>query len=970
MAERSSTDPAVFTIAANHAFADSLAAGLIERFGGDPLALAGGRILLPNNRAVRAMTDAFVRQSGAGLLLPRLIPIGDPEIEERIGGALDLADEGEPVAPAIDPTERLFTLAAILGREGIGSAEALRLAADLARALDALRIEDISPARLAGAVDETSDLAMHWEKSLAKLELITRAWPQILAQRGRIDLTERRNLLLRRTAARWQSKPPTGFTVAAGITTAAPAVAELLAAVARMAGGEVVVPGLWLDDVMPKAEWDWLGPREDGHGEPNHPQFQAKMLLDRMGVNRDGVRNWPGVAGASSPPQRALAVANAMAAPRFSDKWETLAPAGRRLEGVRLAEFPDVAAEAQGISLVLRQALETPGRTAALITPDRGLATRVSALLERWGIEADDSAGEPLSHTPAATLILAIAGAAAEDLAPVALLSLLKHPLVGGESDARLKWLDHVRALDKNLRGPRPAAGLAGLDRYFAEQDRAKRVGRDWAVVRPLAAALDGLLAVPVPLATLAQSLADLAGQLASERAWRGSAGRMVADMLAAWQAESAARDLIVTANDALPLLRSLFGSQALRPPYGKHPRIFIWGLLEARLQRADLVILGGLNEGTWPGQSTPDPWLPPKVRATLGMPTLESRVGLSAQDFASALGAPDVIVTRARREGRSPTVASRFWLRLKAIDPDIAVDRGLADLARVLDAPDAVRPADRPEPCPPAAVRPTKISVTAVDRLRADPYSFYAEKILLLRAWDPLDADATAAWKGTAVHDVLDAWFRQDGCAAGTLAPRIDAMLADEALHPLVRALWRPRLAEAIGSVEGTVEADRALGREPARSEIPGEAIIAGVTLNGKADRVDSLGDRGVAIIDYKTGQAPSKPVIAAGYALQLGLLGLIARQGGFGLACSRPKSFEYWSLAKDKGQFGYRRDAGAESGQADFLDWTQALFERAAGDWLTGTRGFKAKLNPGRSIHGNYDQLMRLDEWYANAD
>src|SRR3954447_17360152 len=148
MPERIAERPAVFTIPANRSFADALAAGLIQRFGKDPLSLARGRILLPNNRAVRTVTEAFVRASGNGLLLPRLIPIGDPELEERIGGALEPLDEAEPVAPAIDPTERVLILASIVRASGESSGEAYRLAADLARTLDALAIEDIDPTDL------------------------------------------------------------------------------------------------------------------------------------------------------------------------------------------------------------------------------------------------------------------------------------------------------------------------------------------------------------------------------------------------------------------------------------------------------------------------------------------------------------------------------------------------------------------------------------------------------------------------------------------------------------------------------------------------------------------------------------------------------------------------------------------------------------------------------------------------------
>ena len=463
----------VYTIPSHRSFADALAAGLIARFGRDPLELARGRVLVPNNRAVRALTDAFVRASGTGLLLPRMIPVGDPEIDERIGGALEALDS-DPAPPAVDATERLLSLASIVGAPG--SAEGLRLASDLARTLDALLIEEIAPSRLRDAVGATTELAKHWEKSLEKLELIYENWPQILADGGAIDLAERRNRLLRALADRWSKEPPPGFTVAAGITTAAPAVAALVGRIARMPEGMTVLPGLWLADVFPDEEWDALGPDDNGRGEAAHPQFHLKVLLDRIGVSRDEVQRWRWSGRAASPPERSRAVANAMATSGFSQKWQRLRPAERRLSGIRVAELPDPAAEAQAIALALREALETPGKTAALVTPDRTLAGRVSALLRRWNIQADDSAGQPLSKLAPGTLLLAIAAAAAEELAPVPLLALLKHPLVGGKDDDRAEWLENVRSLDRALRGPRPPAGLAGLDALFAEKKAMARV--------------------------------------------------------------------------------------------------------------------------------------------------------------------------------------------------------------------------------------------------------------------------------------------------------------------------------------------------------------------------------------------------------------------------------------------------------------------------------------------------------------
>jgi ATP-dependent helicase/nuclease subunit B len=950
--------PLVYTIPSHRSFADALAAGLIARFGRDPLGLAQGRILLPNNRAVRAVTDAFVRASGSGLLLPRLIPVGDPELDERVGGALDAIEQGEPVPPAIEPTERLLKLAAIV--RGQGSAESVRLAADLARTLDALLVEEIDPRRLRDAVSEASDLAAHWEKSLQKLQLIYENWPQALMERGAIDLAERRSRLLNRLAERWQHEPPPGFTVAAGITTVAPAVATLLARVARMPDGMVVLPGLWLADVFPDEEWEALGPDEDGRGETTHPQYHLKLLLNRLGVARGEVGRWRRSGVAASSPARGRAVANAMAAPEFSHKWETLRPAQRRLSGIRLAELSDPAAEAQAIALALRQALETPGKTAALVTPDRQLAGRVSALLARWGVEADDSAGRPLSTTPAGTLLLAIAEAAAEELAPVPLLALLKHPLVGGEGDDRLAWLEAVRELDLKLRGPRPPAGLAGLDAHFEALP-------SWRRSRPKLDTIDGQLREPVSLAPLARTLSNAAQILAGDAAWRGPDGRLAAELLAELQASEASRELSVRSDDAVPLLRQLLETRAVRPPYGGHPRIFIWGVLEARLQRADLVVLGGLNEGVWPALLAPDPWLPPKVRATLGMPTLDSRIGLAAHDFASALGAPEVLITRARRDARSPTLESRFLMRLKAMSGALPHDTRLERLTRALDDPGPAQPVDRPAPSPPAEQRPDRISVTAVDRLKADPFAFYAQAILRLRKKDPVDDDHTARWKGNAVHEVLEDWQKADDCDPDKLRARAEQLLKDEAIHPMLRALWAPRLLEAIDWIAGQERDNQGRGRRPLAAEVTGETALAGVTVQGRVDRIDRLADGSLAIIDYKTGAPPTQKAVDAGFALQLGLLGLIGRAGGFEGVTGEPEAFEYWSLARYRGKFGRLMCPDKDMQPGEFLDHAYANFADAVEKWLTGTEPFTAKLNPAFAPYGDYDQLMRLEEWYG---
>nr|WP_294851449.1 double-strand break repair protein AddB [uncultured Sphingomonas sp.] len=960
-------DPLVYSIPAHRSFADALATGLVRAFKHDPLALASGRILLPNNRAVRTMTAAFVRESGGGLVLPRLIPIGDAELGERLGGALDPLDLDDSVSPAIDPLTRQLMLAKLLRQDGETAAEAMRLAEDLARTMDTLAVEEISTATLSDAVKGDADLAAHWQQSLARFQGVFGKWPTLLAERGVLDLTDRRGRILRSIARRWEHRPPEGFTIAAGITTIAPAIMALLYRVARLDAGFVVLPAVADRRTMPDEEWEALGPDAEGQGEETHPQFHLKRLLEGLSVKRDEVVEWPASGRASSPAVRGRAVAHAMAAANASDKWNDLPAAERRLTGIVTAELPDPAAEAQAIALALREAIETPERTAALVTPDRGLAERVSAHLARWGIEADDSAGTPLSRSPAGTLLLALAAARVEQLSPVAVLALLKHPLVGGEGDERRRWLENVRALDLALRGPRPKAGIDGIDDRVAEagKKRVKGAPDSWRALRPSVISL-AVMAETESLAGLAQWLREAATALTGDRAWRGPDGKMAAELLAQLEDAPESGGLALSADDVIPILRRLMDQQLVRKPYGGHPRIFIWGLLEARLQQADLMILGGMNEGVWPAQISPDPWLAPQIRRTLGLPGLEFRTGLSAHDFMSALGAPRVLITRARRDSRSPTIASRFWLRLQAMTGGVTRDQRLERLAVAIDRADH-QPVGKPAPRPPLAARPDRIAVTDIDRLKADPFAFYAKAILKLAKLDAVDAETHAAWKGTAVHDVLEHWFKEDGADPAKLAARAELMLAGDDIHPMLRALWAPRLLEAIDWIAAQTNGNLANGRTPIASEEWGEAKVAGVTLFGKVDRIDELPDGRLAIVDYKTGQPPKNKAVAEGYAMQLGLLSLIARYGKFGGISGDAGAHEYWSLAKDRDSFGFVRSPDKDDGPELFIERAHAQFNEAAAKWLLGEEAFEAKLNPAYAPYEDYDQLMRLEEWYG---
>lgn len=979
MAERRALG--LYTIPPHRAFADALALGLIRRFGRDPMALARGIVLVPSNRAGRAIRDAFVRESGGALLLPRIVPVGDPDLGETTGALFDAIDEA-PIPPAVAPLRRRMILARLLieANPALDTAEAVRLAGDLARTLDQLQVEEL-PASALRNIDVAAELSQHWQAALATFETVVDRWPEERDRLGLIDMADRRRLQLDATARRWRAHPPAGFVCAAGVTTPAPAIARLLRAVAELPRGMVVLPGLATD--MADEEWDALGPHlpDPVSGQrrasiETHPQFHLKLLIDRMGVARGEFARWRVASELDAPPARSKAIASAMAPAAFTHRWPTLPRAERRFDGVTALEVATPAEEAQAIALKLRQALEVPGKTAALVTPDRVLAKRVAAHCRRWGIAVDDTAGQPLSALPPGTLLLAIADAIGQRFAPMPLLTLLKHPLVAA-GDARQGWLEGVRALDLALRGPRPAPGLQAIAAHLRQGD--KRTAR----VREAAAKWwDGAVARLAPIAGLPDrmplrealaTIREAADALAGDAAWARADGRAAAELLAALETDAYDGPAMIEVAALLPMLRALLDEVAVRPPQGGHPRIAIYGLIEAQLQRADLMILGGMNEGIWPALPSPDPWLAPRIRIELGLPALERRIGLASHDFALALGAREVLMTRAQRDASAPTIASRLWLRMEALSEGLVHEPQLAAWATAIDRADAHRPAVRPEPCPPVEKRPRRLSVTEVDRLKADPYAFYARRMLGLSPLDPIDADPSAAWRGSAVHEVLEAWAREDGCRIDTLKPRALAMLADTRTHPVLRALWAPRLIEAVDWIAGELAKQAADGRTVLGVEQSGVVRLGEIELSGKYDRIDRTPEGNLAIVDYKTGKPPNPKAVAEGYSLQLGLVGLIAERGGFDGIEGVARDFEYWSLAKRGGQFGYivtpadTKGKGDGIAPEDFVGVALGNFTDAAESWLTGDAPFTAKLVPEYAPYAEYDQLMRLPEWYG---
>jgi ATP-dependent helicase/nuclease subunit B len=347
-------------------------------------------------------------------------------------------------------------------------------------------------------------------------------------------------------------------------------------------------------------------------------------------------------------------------------------------------------------------------------------------------------------------------------------------------------------------------------------------------------------------------------------------------------------------------------------PRFGDHPRLAILGPLEARLYQADIVLLGGLNEGGWPSPPPPDPWLSRPMRRNFGLPDAEERVGQSAHDFFLLAASPQVMLCRSSRAGGTPTVASR-WLRrldmvLQAIDgtmPYTAGEDWLA-LARSLDQPEQYQPQKRPEPRPPLALRPNRLSVTEVEKLRTDPYSIYARHILGLRPLDDLEPDIGAADRGTFIHDVLRCFIllHLNSLPSDALALKELLQLGEEKLveHGLVseRAYWWPRfvrIAEWFIAHERTQRDHTA----PVAVEVKGSLVITDAfTLTARADRIDRTRDGKLLIIDYKTGTLPTAKMRRNGFSVQLPLEAAIAWAGGFKkVEAAGISGMEFWHIS-----------------------------------------------------------------------
>ncbi len=960
--------PRIFGLPPGADFAARFLDGLMARLGDHPPeALARIEIILNTERTRRRLQSLLT--NGPARLLPRLRTLTDLA-----------SDAGLALPQAQPPLARQIQLAQLVTKAidngaGFGNREAaFDLAGSLAELMDEMQGEGVPPDAL-NQID-TGDMTSYWARVTAFLRIIIdhmRATAE-----APIDAQARLRFAAEQLALTWQQTPPQHPVIVAGSTGSRGATAVLMRAVAELPQGGIVLPGF--DFELPDETWTSLDSRNANASD--HPQAGLYALLHRLGVSPETVTPWERTPAPC--PARNRLISLALRPAPVTDKWldegpHLLPEIAEAFAGVSLIEAPDQRAEALAIAWKMRSAY-AEGKRVALVTPDRGLTRRVTAALARWSATPDDSAGTPLPQTPPGVFLRLVQAAMGPELHPGALVAILKHPICANASEEMRKaHLRHVGALElRCLRGGSPHIDWR-IMAAWAGDDADRQVWIAW-----LQTALQPLSDVsPAPLPVWChrhrKTAEHLAGGWQDETAtgelWDKDAGKAA---LAAMEGFVVASDTDwqIGLSQYRGILGSVLAGEVPDSAVATHGNIAILGTLEARTQDADLVILGGLNEGSWPRLPAPDPWLNRDMRRQVGLPSPERRVGLAAHDFQQAAGAAEVVLSRSLRDEAAPTVPSRWLLRLTNLmtglgpsaDAELKAMRArgtrLQGESAEIDRPGiTLAPAGRPAPCPPLGSRPQSLSVTQIETLIRDPYAIYARHILNLRKLDPLGRDPDFLLRGTLVHEILETFVRATfdrlpPDAEDRLTAVINEVLDSNVPWAASRLSWQARLEAAAPQFITQERARREIG-SPALLEAQGRRSATGLSLpfdlTAKADRIDRLMDGSIAIYDYKTGDPPGVGDLQT-HAVQVPLEAAIAAAGGFeGLPPVETSVMQILSVKAD----GKIRDIGPQ-GEAF---WEH--FVRFISHYLSPESGFPARTRPKTAFESDYDHLSRRGEW-----
>ncbi len=1003
----------VYNMPSGAPFLRSLAAGLVERLGDD---LSRALVFLPTRRAVRALGDAFVEhaiEGGNGVaLLPRMRPLADIDPEEPPFEPGELVGI---VAPAMPAAKRRFDMARIVshyhGRVSelpLTPAGALGLADQLLSVMDDAAMDEVSLPDEDALKSMQARAAAHYQNAAKLFEIVQTHWPQYLSEQNMMEPMARRVALLNALTDHWTQTPPDYPVIIAGSTGTLKATARLMHCVARLKNSAIILPGL--DQNLRGTVWEDV--------TDQHPQNSLKRLIATIGVPLEDVDNWKPLLGGAQMSARRRVLSEALVPADSADDWpgriatlrgETPGDIFEKaFDGLSVIEAQSDEEEALTIALIMRETLESDGATAALVTPDPALARRVKAKLRRWSVDVDYSQGEPLEETQIGAYLAGLIRLTLDPENPVDLAFIAKHPLTQFGLAAGAVKNDWERLERKVMRGPRKSFAALKV-KFEAEPAEGNGAAYNSAKNRTAFKTVSRFAAQAQSLGKIetaeagawAQALAQLAEDLTSSdvtgettQLWRGDAGEKAAQIITSLMTHGASLGLL-TLEEFSELFSSLMRGKVVRPRFGMDPRLQVLGPLEARMLEADLVILGGLNEGVWPAAPSIEPFLSYGMRRELKMSLPERRFGLQAHDFAELASNPKVILTRAAKSESGPAVASRWLWRLSTLakgalgegaDAALAPPQPYLDWARALDfvSAESVQPVAAPKPNPPIEARwplpkGRELAVTRLTTLVRDPYAHYARTILGLAVLDTLDAPVGPLEMGIAVHDSLEDFAKRykdkiDETSQTLIADMFADKLAGLGIAAESIAAQRPRLETMARKFCDWCAASRLAGWEQAGIEVTGALTVDGThgafTFTAKSDRIDQRGTS-YQVVDYKTGIAPKDNVVKAGFDIQLPLQAAMLESGGFekirtATEFGETQDMVYLSLR------GHTQDAGVSS--IVKKDWTVERFIHQAVETIEKLVDYFDDADAiyhaqprvqFSNDYGDYDHLSRRAEW-----
>ncbi|MFD1795103.1 double-strand break repair protein AddB [Paracoccus aurantiacus] len=943
--------------------------GLIGRVQGKPPeAMAAITIYVNAARTLntlRTAFDAHAAQNGP-LLLPKLRLISD------LGAALP----GERAAPLARVLDLGNLVSRLIERDPVlGAGQSVP---ELAQSLSELMGEMQSEGCDATSLDQIDirEHAAHWQRSLQFLHIAAGFY----LSDPPVDTASRQRRRAEALAQAWQDGRdlPQNPVLVVGSTGSHGATRLFLRAVAGLPLGAVILPGY--DFHQPDRVWDHLGA-----GDDDHPQARLAALRG------EGVMPW------TDAPQNEVnkLISLALRPAPVTDQWISEGPhlpeISALTKNMTLIEADQPQEEADAIAVLIRDAVGR-GQPVRLFAADRGLVRRVGAALDRWDLSLDDSAGEPLHLSGPGLFLRHVAGLFGQRLSIDTLLALLKNQITATGS-SHGDSLRHTRDLELRLRSHGPAFPDGETLRDWGSRgDESRKIWASWLsyALDIVTTAADDVTNRPVT-DRLADHLhlaewmaAGPGGDALQSRLWDDAAGH-AAKAAMSYLADHAGRAQAMGPRDYGDLIDTQLSAQAVRARDRGHPLIRACGPREARtevnLSDNAIVILAGLNEGGWPQSLPPDPWLSRDMRRQAGLTVPERQVGLSAHDFQQAIAAPEVVMTRARRDADAETIPSRWLNRLTNLVSGLpdqggpqALDamrmrggRWLA-LARQLVQPRfKLDPAPRPAPVPPAPAF-DNISVTQVSKLIRDPYSIYASKVLRLRPLDPLRPEPDASLRGQVLHKVAERLLSpppSPDTPPAVLAERFlqatRDVLAQEVPWPAARAFWQARM-DRIATQIAKDEANRLQNGRPLVVESTHSLPVPGLNLRltAKPDRIDRLaGGEAAHVYDYKSGRPPNDREIEH-FDKQLLLEAAMVAKGAF--PTLGPVEVEGISYI----QLGAEGETHPRKFTADAAEETWQKFVILASHYLRGERGFTARRALQKTTDaGDYDHLSRYGEW-----